>query len=100
MVILRKFNKKLSQLEAIHRIAPPVCRNENSLNISDFIHHIFENQEKYDLQGMSKDWFVNFSKRDTKGSFNLINKILQESDNIISKKCILEGIEKFKSDES
>lgn len=81
-------------------VAPPVVKPQDSLHISDFIHHVFENQEQYDLRGLSKEWFIGLTNRDTKESIKLINKALQETGNIISKKCILEGIEHFKKDES
>jgi len=41
------FNKKLSQLEAIYQVEKPVAADP--LHISDFIHHVFENQEKYEV---------------------------------------------------
>jgi len=97
---MKKFNEKLSQLEATYGVAPPVVESQDSLKISDFIHHIFENQEKYNLKGLSKEWFIGLSGRDKKGSVNLINNVLQENGNLISKKSILEGIEHFKKDES
>ena len=94
---MNKFNARLSQLEAIHSVAPPVKKTENSLNISDFIYHIFENQSLYNLDGISKSWFI---ESDKVKSFKFLNNILESKGKLIKKKCILEGIELFKKYES
>jgi len=93
-----RFNKKLSQLEAVHQVNNPTFQKADPTQLSDFIHHVFENQEQYKLGEVSKEWFLNLST-DKKKATVFIDGLLQESGYMISKKSILESIEVFKKDE-
>ena len=95
-----KFNKILSQLEAIYQVSDPVVKQENPVYISDYIHNIFENQDKYNVKGLSKEWFINYINNNKKESVDFINNILESDGNVISKKSILEGIQIFQSEDN
>lgn len=90
------FNKKLSQLEAMYQVAPPVKRSEDPIHVADFIHHVFENQKEYDLEGLEKDWFVHYATNYPERSFRMINGLLETNGHMVSKKSILEGIDTFR----
>ena len=92
---MSKFNKKLSQLEAMYEVASPVVKALPSTYVSDFIHHVFENQEQYNLECLSKQWFVDYTARSSQGSFKFVDGILQENGHYISRRSILEGIDQF-----
>lgn len=94
---MRKFNRKLSQLEAVHGIAEPVLKYESPVVISSFIKYVFENKSEYGLDQLSDDWFNRYSETNSKESVNFIHNLLQENNQLISKKSILEGIELFKN---
>jgi hypothetical protein len=93
-----KFNRKLSQLEATYQIAGPVLKVEDPAVISSFIKTVFENSEEYGLDQLNKDWFNRFSSIDSKRATNFVHNLLQESNQLISKKSILEGIELFNTE--
>lgn len=92
---MSKFNKKLSQMESIYNIAPPVVEQVEPVFVSDFIHHVFENSATYDIEPFSKKWFKNYASRSANGSFKFVDNLLQESGHIVSRKSILEGITEF-----
>jgi len=94
-----KFNKQLSQLEAIYQVAKPVVKTAEPIHISDFIHHMFESQENIREAGLTKEWFFNYSTKNMGKAINFVNNVLQENDHIIAKKSILEGIQRFQKDE-
>ena len=93
-----KFNKILSQLEAVHQIAKPVVRQEDPVMISDFIHHVFENADDYGVNHLSKDWLTSISSKDKKLAVNFVNGMLEQQGHLLSKKSILEGIDNFKQE--
>ena len=93
-----KFNKVLSQLEAIHQIAPPVVRQEDPILISDFIHHIFENANDYGINHLSKEWLNGMSNKDSSIAVNFVGNILEQQGHLLSRKSILEGINNFKQE--
>ena len=89
---MKKFNKKLSQLEAVYQVAGPVVEQAEPLQISDFIHHVFENQESYGVNwSLGPAQFVT-----TDDIFNL----LEQRGHIVSKQVITEGIEIYKDEQS
>lgn len=92
-----QFNKRLSQLECVHRLAPPVCESIDPIFVSDFIHTVFENKSDYGLgeSAMSAEWFSTFSERNKPTASKLIDKILHENGHVVSRKSIMEGIDKF-----
>lgn len=96
-----RFNKRLSQLEAVYQIAPPVVHEHDKTNVSDFVHHIFENTEKYKLSdGMNEEWFVEYVKSCPKSAIKFVSNLLESSGHIVDQKCILEGLEEFKKESS
>lgn len=92
-----KFNRILSQLECVHGIAKPVPVTGDPIYISDFIHAVFESKEEYGLGGTSftAEWFSEFSEKNKPHAVKFVHNILQENGHIVSKKTILEGIDKF-----
>ncbi len=88
-----KFNRKLSQLEAVYQIAGPVLKHEDPAVISTFIKNVFEHQEDYGLDQLSMDWFNRYSENDPKKAVNFVHNLLQENNQLVSKKSILEGIQ-------
>lgn len=87
-----KFNRKLSQLEAIYQIATPVLKTEDPVMISNFITTIFENNTYYELEHLTEHWFNQYALHNNVKATNFIYNILQENNQLISKKSILEGI--------
>ena len=94
---MARFNKKLSQLEAVYQIAPPIVEVADPVQISDYIHHMFENKNEYGIESeeLDKVWFVEFSGRNKNNASKFVHTALQESGFMISKQSILEGIEVF-----
>lgn len=92
------FNKNLSKLEAMFEVENEVVKKAIPLDISDFIHYVFDNPEKYKLEGITKEWFILESMKDPKKATNIIFNLLQENGFLISKKSILEGVEMFQND--
>lgn len=88
-----KFNRKLSQLEAVYQIAGPVLKQEDPAVISTFIKSAFENKNEYGLDQLSLDWFNRYSDSDPKKAVNFVHNLLQENNQLVSKKSILEGIQ-------
>lgn len=97
---MAKFNKILSQLEAIYGLENHVLEYESPDEISKFIHVVFENSQKYGLGNLNKSWFDRYSNTDPIKATNLIYNILQEQGEFISKKCIFESITEGKYNES
>lgn len=87
-----KFNRKLSQLEATYQIAGPVLKEKNPAVIAAFIKTVFENSSEYGLGQLTRDWFSRFSSVDSKKATNFVHNLLQENEQLVSKKSILEGI--------
>lgn len=92
-----RFNKILSQLECVYQIAPPVVESVNATNVSDFIHAVFENKDKYGIgnTSFSAEWFSDFSERCQPTAVKFIDRILNENGHSVSGKVILEGIAKY-----
>lgn len=92
-----KFNRTLSQLEAMHGIANPVVENVDPVYVSDFIHTIFENRDQYGIKSdlLTPEWFSEFSERNQNRAIGMIDGILQENGHVISKKSLIEGITEF-----
>ncbi len=97
---MSRFNKQLSQLEAIYEVAEPVLKSANSVQISDFIHHVFENVEDFDLTGLDKEWFCSYAVLNESNSINFVRNLLQKQGHLINNSSILEGINNFIKDES
>lgn len=95
---MAKFNKILSQMEAIHGIAKPVVRQEDPVMISDFIHHVFENSNDYGIEHLSKEWLNHISNKDKSIAMNFVSGLLEQQGHILSRKSILEGIDNFKQE--
>lgn len=93
-----KFNRKLSQLEAIYQIADPVLKAEDPVVISTFIKNVFEHSEDYGLNQLNNDWFNRFASIDKKHASTLVHNLLQQNNQLISKKSILEGIELYQTE--
>jgi hypothetical protein len=97
---MSRFNKHLSQLEAIYEVATPVMKSADPVHVSDFIHYIFENTDTYDITGLDKDWFCAYTSINESKSVNFINNLLQGQGHLVTKESILEGINHFVKDES
>lgn len=93
-----KFNRKLSQLEAMYQVAGPVLKPERPATISHFIKTVFENSNDYGIAHLNKDWFIRYSDNNSSKAVNFVHNLLQENNQLISKKSILEGIELYKSE--
>lgn len=97
---MSRFNKHLSQLEAIYEVATPVIKSTSPGHVSDFIHYIFENTNAYDITGLDKEWFCSYVSLNESKSVNFISNLLQDQGHLIKTKSILEGINQFVKDES
>lgn len=84
------FNRALSQLEAIHQIGDPVLKVVDPSIVQNYIINIFEAGIDF-----TSDWFISLSERDISQSVNIIHNLLQESELLISKRSIMEGIELY-----
>ena len=74
----------MAQLEAVYQVEKPI--DADPLQISDFIHHVFENQGKYEVK-----WHPN-----TVINASDIHKLLEGSGHNVSLNSIDEGIKLFK----
>lgn len=94
---MARFNKHLSQLEAIYGVAPAVVSQADPTHISDYIHHMFENKSEYGIESdrLDKFWFVEFSHKNPKQAHKFVNNALNEAGHIVSHNSIMEGIQKF-----
>ena len=95
---MSRFNKQLSQLEAIYEVAEPVIKDIDPVHVSDFIHHVFENTDSYELSGLDKEWFHSYINLNESKAVNFVNNLLQNQGHLISKKSILEGVKEFYKD--
>lgn len=68
----------------------------DSIHVSDFIEYIFENSDKYNLNGITKEYFLSICNKDMNKAKSIVNGILLENNKNVSEKSILEGIEVFK----
>ena len=94
-----KFNKKLARLESVYSVASSKTKEVTPLNISDFIHYIFDNPEQYKLEGINKNCFKNIYNKEPDKAIRIIYNILIEQGHVIKQRSIiLEGIEFFKED--
>jgi hypothetical protein len=93
-----KFNKKLARLESLYGVKSNKAMHTDPIYVSDFIHHIFENSEKFKLDNISKDWFKSLCNKTPDTASKMIKNILLESGFNVSTNCITEGIEIFKID--
>ena len=91
---MAKFNKILSQLEAVYEIENHILTYESPDEINKCINVVFENSHKYGIQDLDKGWFDRYSKIEPIKATNFIYNILQEQGELISKKCIFESITK------
>lgn len=96
---MSRFNKHLSQLEAIFEVAEPVLKPADPIHVSDFIHHVFENSDAYGLEGLDKEWFCSYTSLNESNATNFINNLLQGDGHLINKPSITEGISNFIKDE-
>lgn len=97
---MSRFNKKLSQLEAIYEVADPVLKPADPVHIADFIHHVFENSEKFGLMGLDKEWFCAYKNLNESKAINFVNNLLQGQGHLVNSQSILEGINNFIKEES
>ena len=95
---MKKFNKVLSMMESVYGISnKPIVESVDPIYVSDFIHTVFENKEQYGLANtdLSAEWFSSFSEKNKDKACSMIQTILQETGHIVSKKSIMEGIDKY-----
>lgn len=83
-----KFNRKLSQLEAVYQIAAPVLIPCSPIELIPTIKTALESSSL----NVDYAWFRNFAQRDPHKATNFTYHLLQESGKLISKKSILESI--------
>lgn len=83
-----KFNRKLSQLEAVYQIAAPVLKQCPPIELLSTIKTAIESSSL----NVDYAWFHNFALRDPYKATNFTQHLLQESGKLISKKSILESI--------
>ena len=88
---MSRFNKKLSQLEAIYQVAPPVFKSETPENIYNALIEAFQTDTT-----LGKDWFDNACHNNISSASAYISSIFENKDTLISKKSILEGIQHYK----
>ena len=86
---MKKFNRKLSQLEAIYQVAKPVVKSQNPMTLSSSIQIALENSNI----GVDYTWFQSLAKRDPKKATTFAQNLLQESGELVSRKSILESIQ-------
>jgi hypothetical protein len=92
------FNKKLSQLESIYSIAPPVVDCDISIEtVLNIINDIIENPNEYDLTNNIISWFSYQIYNDIEKSVTFLFNILQESDIFISENILKESLKKYRS---
>jgi len=83
-----KFNRRLSQLEAVHQIAAPVLKPFPPIELIPTIKTAIESSSL----NVDYEWFRNLSLRDPHKATNFAQRLLEESGKLISKKSILESI--------
>ena len=96
---MSRYNKHLSQLEAMFEVAEPVLKSVDPVHVSDFIHYVFENTSKYDLDGLDKEWFCSYVNLNENKAVNFVNNLLEDQGHLVAKKSILEGVNTFKKEE-
>jgi len=89
---LSNLNKKLAQLEAIYDINNHHRINVDGSVIESYINNIFENASQHGIDGLTKDWFDAFKKKNPVKASNFVYNILKESGTLISKQSIFESI--------
>ena len=87
-----RYNRHLSQLEAVYNVASPVGIVTEPVYVSDYIHSFLENQ------GTDPEWFQFFSGKHPEKALELISSKLCESGQLVNLKCIAEGIETFRKE--
>ena len=95
---MSRFNKHLSQLEAIYEVAEPVVKSTEPVHVSDFIHYVFENSDEYELKGLDKEWFCSYVNLNESKAVNFVNNLLQKQGHLVSRKSIMEGVSMFIKD--
>jgi len=93
-----KFNRKLARLESLYGVKTNKAVEAEPLQISDFIHHIFENSSKYNVEDINKDWFRSVCSKNPDTATKIVKNVLMENGFNVSSKSIVEGIEIFKID--
>ena len=73
---MSRFNKQLSQLEAIFEVAEPVIKDTDPVHVTDFIHYVFENNNTYGLQSLDKEWFCSYATLNESNAVNFVNNPL------------------------
>ena len=96
--MVMKFSKKLAKLESLYGLKRKKSMVTDPIYVSDFIHHIFENAEKYRFENISKDWFKSLCAKEPTSASKIIKNVLMENGFNVSGNCINEGIEIFKID--
>ena len=98
----KKFNKNLSQLEAMHQVAKPVFESAEPRQIADYVHHVCENNESYaGVVELKKESIIEACHLGN-GEYEIvriIGEILQENGHAVRKEVILEGLQLFRKDE-
>ena len=89
---MSNLNKKLAQLEAIYDINNTHRINVDGSVIESYINNIFENSSQYNIDGLTKDWFDVYKKKNPIKASNFVYNILKESGTLISKQSIFEAI--------
>lgn len=88
------FNKKLARLESLYGVETKPITEVTSLQVSEFIDHVFENQNQYKLEGVSKEWFLT---KPSEECSKIISGLLLENGHRVIPNVILEGVEVFKN---
>lgn len=89
---MANINKKLAQLEAIYDINNPHRINVDGSVIESYINNIFENASQYGIDGLTKDWFDVYKKKNPIKASNFVYNILKESGTLVSKQSIFESM--------
>lgn len=86
-----RFNRKLSQLEAVYQVAPPVVKEESPEKIYNIITESLDSQEY-----LGNEWFNNLCETNLSSASLYVSSILENNNLLVSKQSILEAIKYYK----
>ena len=86
-----RFNRKLSQLEAVYQVAPPVVKKESPEKIYSVITESLNDQDQ-----LGVEWFDNLCNTNLSTATSYVSSILENNNLLASKESILEAINYYK----
>ena len=86
-------NRTLAKLEATYQVKDEA----ESLQISDFIHYVFENKDEFDLEGegVSKLWMA---KCPEEKAISFAEEMLKKNSHEVATSSLTEGVRMFRQE--